>query len=605
MTQEFNQLLKQFGELRLNRGSFVASFNQFLRAHPNADQASLTQQIKLAKKQGWLNVDQSKFLLDTIKMSFDSVQGKAGEHTIVPTEIADPTLLTGAATEDSTLIFDSDSQETEISHTHYAPDENAAASHAGSAGSSAKAASATATATNDANEQAENELTIGSVIKGRFVLTELLGRGGMGVVYKARDLVKVQAQDSNPYVAVKVLTDAFKHHSSSFIALQREASKAQRLAHPNIATVFDFDHDAGAVYMTMELMVGQNLQKLIKELPKEGLPKDIAFNYIRQLADGLAYAHKRQLIHCDLKPANIFLTQDGTIKLLDFGITRAIKRKTEGIDDDTTIFDPKVLKALTPAYASIEMFSGEDPDPRDDLYALGCVAYELLTGHHPYKKVPAHKAKELNLKPAPIKKINRKEFAALQNLLHLERKNRTPSIDNFTAELDKPKSYLKEISIASAAVLLIGLSFLAQPLLSQQKEDRDLAVIQNVQNGNQAALIALLADLPNMDFNTKISLTSILRKEIIQYYQTRINAAIDASNQSYNFPEAFKLLNEVKQLYPDSASLTEAHKSLTANRDRLVAALESKHSELRGNTDDINRILMILQEADPYHALLR
>lgn len=578
MIQEFNQLLKQFGDLTLNRGRFVASFNQFLRKFPDTDQNQLIKQVKLAKKQEIVDQQQVQFLLETVKMSFSS---GALEHTIVPTEMHQG--------EDSTLIYDNSDQETEISKT--------------------QALSSMPSDTNDGftvdEEDVDNELTIGSVIKGRFVLTELLGRGGMGVVYKARDLVKVQAQDSNPYVAVKVLTDAFKKHSSSFIALQREASKAQRLAHPNIATVFDFDHDAGAVYMTMELMVGQNLQKLIKEMPKDGLPKDVALSYIRQLADGLAYAHKRQLIHCDLKPANIFLTDDGTIKLLDFGITRAIKRKKDGIDDDTTIFDPKVLKALTPAYASIEMFSGDDPDPRDDLYALGCVSYELLTGNHPYKKVPAHKARELNLKPAPIKKINRKEFTAISNLLHLDRKKRTPSIDNFIAELDKPKSYVKELSIASAVVVMIGLIFLAQPFLNQQKEDRDLEIIQTVQNGNQAALLALLDDLPNMDFNTKTSLTSILRKEIIQYYQTRINRAIDASSQSYDFPEAFKLLNEVKQIYPDSASLTEAHRSLTANRDRLVGALENKYTEIQASSGDTDRILMILKEADPYHQLLR
>lgn len=584
MTKAFEQLIKQFADGTLNRGRFVASFNQFLRQNPSVEQAELLKVIKKNKKSEVLGTEQARFLTDTIKASLVSQHMGGAEKTIVPTEILaedDETLIYDRIDDDATML-----SQTRISDKTDDPEEEVEIHE-------------------EPDEKPSNILKIGSVIKGRFVLTELLGRGGMGIVYKARDLVKVQAQDSNPYVAVKVLTEAFKKHSSSFIALQREASKAQRLAHPNIATVFDFDHDGGSVYMTMELMVGQNLQKLIKEMPKSGLPKDIALNYIKQLAAGLAYAHKQQLIHCDLKPANIFLTDDGTIKLLDFGITRAIKRDTDDVDEETTIFDPKVLKALTPAYASIEMFSGEDPDPRDDIYGLGCVAYELLTGAHPYKKVPAHKAKELGLKVPPVKKLSRKQVNAIQGTLELQRKKRTPSVDNFLAELNSGRNHLREILIGAVAVVVIGLGFLAMPLMSQQREDKELEQIKIIQDGDQIALVQLLEKLPSMDFNTRISLTSILRKEIIAYYQKQINNAIDASKQNYDFPEAFKLLNQVKQFYPDSRSLEEAHKSLSTNRDRLVKLLEDSYTGINRNNGDTGRIISILQEADPYHPLLR
>jgi serine/threonine protein kinase len=253
---------------------------------------------------------------------------------------------------------------------------------------------------------------IGGILKGRFKLLEIIGYGGMGYVFKALDLVKVQAQDSNPYVAIKVLSNAFKKHSKAFIAMQREASKAQRLAHPNIATVYDFDHDDDTIYMTMELLHGQPFDKLIAQLPSGGLPKQIALRYIEDLCHGLAYAHKQQLIHCDLKPANIFLCDSGAVKLLDFGITRALK-KERAESKDNTLFDPAKLKALTPAYASPEMFHGGSPDPRDDIFAVACVTYELLTGNHPYKKVASDKALELNLKPPPVKGLSRRQQKAL------------------------------------------------------------------------------------------------------------------------------------------------------------------------------------------------
>lgn len=116
----------------------------------------------------------------------------------------------------------------------------------------------------------------GVTLKDRFVLLEKLGQGGMGVVFKAKDLLKVEAQDKDPYVAIKVLTDAFKKYSGSFIALQREASKAQRLAHPNIATVYDFDRDGNTVFMTMEFLQGKPLNQLIKEISKKPLKLDHA-----------------------------------------------------------------------------------------------------------------------------------------------------------------------------------------------------------------------------------------------------------------------------------------------------------------------------------------
>src|SRR5690606_6454115 len=112
-----------------------------------------------------------------------------------------------------------------------------------------------------------DDLGPGSVLKGRFRLEEVIGQGGMGAVYKAVDLLKVEARDRNPYIAVKLLIGDFKEHPEAFIALQRESAKAQRLAHPNIATVYDFDRDGETVYMTIELMVGAELAKYIKKLP--------------------------------------------------------------------------------------------------------------------------------------------------------------------------------------------------------------------------------------------------------------------------------------------------------------------------------------------------
>jgi serine/threonine protein kinase len=444
----------------------------------------------------------------------------------------------------------------------------------------------------------------GTVIKNRFELVEVIGKGGMGVVYKAVDLVKIQARDSHPHVAVKVLSDAFKKYSRAFIAMQREASKAQRLAHPNIATVHDFDRDGDIIFMTMELLDGQPFDELIGQLPPGGLPTETALRYIDELGNGLAYAHKQNLIHCDLKPANIFLAANGTVKLLDFGITRAFKQeRPQGKDD--TLFDPASLKALTPAYASLEMFKGEPPDPRDDIYALACVAYELLTGTHPYKKVAAHKAQELKLKPPPVAGLSRQQQKALRKALALPRQQRTASVEDFLQGMQPPTSHAKQLALAGAAILMIGGAFLIQPLRTQMLEEAQLALIQKIQQGDQTELLNLLSGIEQQNANTQAYLASILRKEIIGYYQDRINAAVDAKERHYDYPQAFSLLQEVSRLYPDSASLAEAEKQLQSHKAELIETLLRNYDELSSNGKDTSRVLQILSEAEPDHPLLQ
>ncbi|MFI0415486.1 MAG: serine/threonine-protein kinase, partial [Candidatus Thiodiazotropha sp.] len=210
-----------------------------------------------------------------------------------------------------------------------------------------------------------NVVAVGSVLKNRFVLEEMLGRGGMGVVYKARDLRKVEAMDRDPYIAVKVLSKDFQANPDSFIALQRESKKAQQLAHPNIVTVYDFDRDGPNVFMTMELLEGEPLDQLIRRLRPATLPTQQALSIIEQMARALAYAHSENIVHSDFKPGNVFLTSKSVVKVVDFGIARAAK-SADRPAEDATVFDPGSLGALTPTYASCEMLEYGEPDPRDD-----------------------------------------------------------------------------------------------------------------------------------------------------------------------------------------------------------------------------------------------
>ncbi len=288
----------------------------------------------------------------------------------------------------------------------------------------------------------------GSVIKDRFVIESEIGHGGMGVVYRARDLRKEETRDRDPYVAVKVLSDEFRRDQRMVIALQREARKAQTLAHPNITTVYDFDRDGATVFITMEVLQGDPLNRVIEKHP-QGLEKVRALGIIRGLCLGLAYAHNRNIIHSDFKPGNVFLTDDNRTKILDFGIARAAPVRTFGADrgaaatnaltaraSEQTQFDAGELGALTPSYASCEMFEGKDPHPADDVFALAVVAYQLLSGKHPFDFVPAPQARNRKLVPPPIKRLKRREWRALQRGLAFDRAERSGNAAEFLRDFE-------------------------------------------------------------------------------------------------------------------------------------------------------------------------
>lgn len=295
------------------------------------------------------------------------------------------------------------------------------------------------------------------LLKGRFVLESVLGAGGMGVVYKAQDLLKIEAQDRDPYVAIKVLGDDFKSHPEAFIALQRESRKTQKIAHPNIVNVHDFDRDGDNVFMTMEFLEGKPLDKLISQYKSTGLPEDDAWQILEGISKALIYAHEQRIIHSDFKPGNIFVTNKGLAKVFDFGIARAVAKaeQFEESVDDKTVFDAGNLGALTPAYASLEMLEGKTPDVRDDIYALGCIAYEMFTGNHPFNRVHANDAKEQKLKPARIPNISKRQWRAIEKALAFERENRVDSVEEFWTELTQKRKSSFLIASVSAVLLVV------------------------------------------------------------------------------------------------------------------------------------------------------
>jgi len=311
----------------------------------------------------------------------------------------------------------------------------------------------------------------GNIIKERFSVVRKIGAGGMGIVYCARDLRKEEAGDHDSMIAIKLLSENFKPHPQALRTLQQETVKSQQLAHPNIVNVFDFDRDDETVFMTMELLKGRPLKEYMAEIWGSNTPLQEVEPIITGLVYGLDYAHESGIVHSDLKPANIYLTDDGGVKILDFGIARAVLEAEP--DAVTTIrqkqnAQPVGLLGLTPLYASPEMFDKAPPDPRDDIFALACLSYQLLAGKHPYHGRPANKAKAESLVPVRIPGLSEKQWQGLLKGLALERDQRTSNAREFLAQILPRRR--EPWKIAAMSIAMMSLMYLTYSLLKPAQE---------------------------------------------------------------------------------------------------------------------------------------
>jgi formylglycine-generating enzyme required for sulfatase activity/predicted Ser/Thr protein kinase len=298
-------------------------------------------------------------------------------------------------------------------------------------------------------------ISVGMVLHSRFRLIEPIGEGGMSTVYKAIDLRKVEARASETHVAVKLLTVPLSDFTESLAVLQREAHKLQTLPHPNIVRVIDCDRDGRTVFMTMEYLSGESLKRKLAAPDLKGLPAKEAIHILTCIASGLAFAHGNGIIHGDLKPGNVLVTDNGDIKIIDFGIARLMTRhpRAAGVNGDER---PR-LSALTPPYASPEMLENAEPDPRDDIYALACIAHELLTGRHPFDRIVANEARDSGMKVLRRSSMSAAQFRAIARGLEFDREKRTPSVEHFMEEFTAGSGIRRDhlAAILGAAVLAL------------------------------------------------------------------------------------------------------------------------------------------------------
>jgi hypothetical protein len=261
------------------------------------------------------------------------------------------------------------------------------------------------------------QIPLGTVINGRYRLVNYMGLGGVGQVFGALDLSRT---DRETHVTIKIIAVNLKHQPDAYAALESAVRRTQQLLHPNIVSIYDLDRYNDQMYLVMEPLRGRWLSALVREVRSKGLPYERAWPVVEGIANGLAYAHKQGVVHSDLSPHAVFLTEDGTPKIMGFGLIHAVPISNESMD----MLDTLTLRAYTEAYTADAWSHQGTPVAADDLYPLGVIAYEMLSGVHPFQRLSLSVARQRKLALAPVPGLNRRARKLIERCLSFERQTR-------------------------------------------------------------------------------------------------------------------------------------------------------------------------------------
>lgn len=283
-----------------------------------------------------------------------------------------------------------------------------------------------------------NELP--QVLAGRYQIERLLGVGGMGAVYRARDLLREQYGEPDPYVALKALTEDFAEYPDANALLYSEFALTSRLSHRHVIRAFSFEVDTNSqrAFITLELLKGCTLAQLLLSHP-QGLPWSQAHEVSLALLEALSYAHCEGVLHGDIKPSNLMLGDEG-VRLFDFGLGQAEEQRLPGL--------PRLCRsrfaAWTPRYAAPELLEGAALSPAADVYALACVIYELCSGQHPLRRLSAKQAKAVELPLSAAAGLPKSLWPTLRTALAYEASERCslPALLSAFTEYQAPSSRL-------------------------------------------------------------------------------------------------------------------------------------------------------------------
>ncbi len=280
---------------------------------------------------------------------------------------------------------------------------------------------------------------IGRVLRNRYVLESRLGSGGMGTVFKAMDRYRSGLPEDNRHVAIKFLHEKAGSRPEILSNLRHEFYCAQALSHRSIVKVYELDRDDDVAFFTMELVEGELLSSALDRSGLFSISRSYTWSIILEIGAGLAHAHARNVVHGDLKPQNIMITNSGEIRILDFGASHSFACRRSSADEARKI-------NLTPAYACCELLEGQQADPRDDLYSLACVTYELLAGEHPFQGLRSTEARNRGLTPRRPPGLTGRQWQTLAIGLSWCREGRSIPVRDWIAKLSPRETVARRMA---------------------------------------------------------------------------------------------------------------------------------------------------------------
>lgn len=423
-------------------------------------------------------------------------------------------------------------------------------------------------------------LTPGHLVKGRYIIDALIGHGGLCDVYRAKDKVLESSGSHNPYVALKVLQSEYIDQPETARMLIREAQHTQTLSHPNIIRVFDFGVDNKTYFIVMEYLDGETVEQLIQRSRPSGLPYHKAKIIFNQILDALIYAHSLDIVHADLKPANIMIESNGNVKILDFGVSKMEKIKQDQYsakrkDDDNSVM------GYTPNYASLNILAGNKATREDDIFAFACIAYELVSCKHPYNRTTADIAlkKALNLtKPASLPFL---AWRPLRKILSCSTNHNPLSANELKQRLNcavTPKFAIAASSLLWLVAITLLINYYDQKLSSINqvaKKQADQINYQQVLLNTPPEDVLELTQSDNLQPIVRDGLMRYHQDALLSHFETQIDEILNASEMEYpDYNKVESVLKDAARYYPDSHRLEILTLDIRSSKRSTLLAIE-------------------------------
>lgn len=440
-------------------------------------------------------------------------------------------------------------------------------------------------------ETTENDFVpLGTVLNERYLLTKLLASGGTSYVYKGRDLLAGEDSHFSGEIVIKI---ARNHIVSGAEVSLREALLTRQLCHPNIARIYSYDQQGPLHYVVMEYVQGETLAERLMRQANKRLDYPELSHVMRSIAAALQTAHTARIVHSDLKPSNILISNKGVVKVIDFATARAV---LEPATHDKLLTDTEFF-GYTPAYASPQTLRDEPPSPSDDIFSLACIVYECLCGAHPFGRIPSVEAESQQRQPQRPSGLSGWQWRALKRALAFEENARYHNVQAFTADfLDTRYRTLKWGAAATLVTALVAgyINWTGElnqsfPLLGEHS-----SAAQTQQAQQLIAELRAAAPLQRHQLLDKLNqLSGLYRQGALFELQNdvtapileEVKASLYARNGDPDFARIDRLVQDTLPYYPHAAQLEQAQQLINEEKRALSAALVLDILRLWSSTD--------------------